>query len=110
MTISLSTSAPRRILDTGSPTQISVAGVQILGAPLGASAQVLTNDALAFVAGLHRQFNPRRIELLAARVKRASDLDRGVLPDFLPVTEGVCQAEWQVAPAPADLEDRRVEI
>src|SRR5438270_8482566 len=71
---------------------------------------VLTADALQFVARLHREFNPRREELLARRQERKKRLDAGGLPDFLPETRQIRDAEWRVAPVPADLEDRRVEI
>ena len=72
---------------------------------------VLTADALAFVADLHRSFNPRRLELLAARGERKARFDAGELPDFLPETASVRGDEsWRVASAPADLDDRRVEI
>ncbi|MBI4501601.1 MAG: malate synthase A [Gemmatimonadetes bacterium] len=88
-----------------------VPGVRILGAATAAARQVLTDEALGFVARLHRQFNPTRLELLAARQARAAELDRGVLPDFLaPTAEIRRNQEWRVAPAPKDLEDRRVEI
>jgi malate synthase len=72
--------------------------------------RVLTAEAREFVSTLHREFNPRRRELLAARAARAERIAAGELPDFLPETRGVREADWQVAPAPADLQDRRVEI
>ena len=71
---------------------------------------MLSAEALAFIAGLQRRFGARRLELLAARKKRQSELDRGVLPDFLPETASVRGTAWTVAPAPPDLADRRVEI
>ncbi|MEO6577796.1 MAG: malate synthase A, partial [Candidatus Limnocylindria bacterium] len=74
-------------------------------------AEVLTRDALAFVADLHRRFNPRRLELLAARTERQARFDAGELPDFLPETAFIREdTSWHVASAPADLDDRRVEI
>ena len=73
--------------------------------------EVLTSEAAGFVAGLHRAFNPRRMRLLADRGERQARLDAGELPDFLPNTAHVREDRtWRVAPAPADLEDRRVEI
>jgi malate synthase len=72
--------------------------------------QVLTADALAFVADLHRTFNPRRQALLERRQQRQQEIDAGKLPDFLPETAHIRGGDWQVAPAPADLNDRRVEI
>ena len=86
------------------------AGVQILGAVDGRRGEILTPEALAFVAGLHREFEPRRSELLAARTERQQRLDAGERPDFLDATRSVRDADWRVAPAPADLLDRRVEI
>jgi malate synthase len=72
---------------------------------------VLTDEALEFVAELHREFAPRRRELLAARAERQARLAAGELPDFLPETRAVRAApDWRVAPAPRDLQDRRVEI
>jgi malate synthase len=72
---------------------------------------VLSDDALAFVADLHRTFNPRRQELLQRRAERAQRLQRGEEQlCFLEETAGVRSGDWQVAPAPADLNDRRAEI
>ena len=72
---------------------------------------VLTPEALAFVADLHRTFNARREELLAARAERQARFDAGELPGFLPETASVREDDsWSVAPTPADLQDRRVEI
>jgi malate synthase len=85
-------------------------GIQVLGPVSGRSAEVLTPEALAFVGGLHREFNPRRAALLQRRAERQAQLDAGILPDFLPETRAVRDGDWQVAPVPADLQDRRVEI
>ena len=71
---------------------------------------ILTGDALALVADLQRELGPRRQELLDARKQKQAERDGGALPDFLPETQGVRDGEWQVAPMPADLKDRRVEI
>jgi malate synthase len=73
-------------------------------------AEILTPEALAFLAGLHRKFDARRKELLAARKARQARFDAGELPDFLPETKAVRDGDWKVAPIPADLLDRRVEI
>jgi malate synthase len=73
-------------------------------------AAVLTPDAVEFLTELERRFRPRRKELLAARQERAQHLRDGELPDFLPETKDVREADWQVAPVPAELQDRRVEI
>ncbi|MGD9696360.1 MAG: malate synthase A [Thermoleophilia bacterium] len=86
-------------------------GVEITGEVSAEAAEILTPEAIALVAKLHRQFQPRRAELLAARVERAARLDGGVLPDFLPETAHIREdPSWKVAPAPADLQDRRAEI
>ena len=71
---------------------------------------ILTEDALAFVAGLHRQFNARRQELLDRRTARQAEFDQGALPDFLSDTEEVRFGSWQVAPTPEDLQQRWAEI
>jgi malate synthase len=84
--------------------------VEILGPRIERSAEVLTPLALQLLASLHRRFNARRLELLAARAQRQRQLDAGALPDFLPETADVRAAEWRIDPVPADLRDRRVEI
>ncbi|MEW5540665.1 malate synthase A [Streptomyces cyaneofuscatus] len=79
--------------------------------PLPRQEEVLTDAALAFVAELHRQFTPRRNELLARRTERRAEIARTSTLDFLPETAAVRADEsWKVAPAPAALNDRRVEI
>jgi malate synthase len=86
-------------------------GVQITADVSPEMAEILTPDALALVATLHREFESRRRELLEARVARAERLDAGELPDFLPETKAIRDdPSWKVAPAPADLQDRRAEI
>src|SRR5690348_2577299 len=72
--------------------------------------EILTDDATAFLHRLARKFEPRRRELLARRVARQHEIDRGQMPDFLTETVAIRAAEWKVAPIPADLQDRRVEI
>jgi malate synthase len=72
--------------------------------------QILTPEALAFLHELHQRFDARRRELLAKRAERQKAIDAGQLPDFLPETENIRKADWKVAPIPADLMDRRVEI
>ena len=72
--------------------------------------EILSDEALSFVAMLHKEFNPRREELLSAREERKGRLDAGELPDFLPETQQIRDADWTVAPIPSDLVDRRVEI
>jgi len=72
--------------------------------------EILTPEALALVAELHRKFNSRRKDLLDRRAKRQAEIDAGKLPDFLPETEPIRRGDWTVAPIPRDLLDRRVEI
>ena len=88
----------------------ALAGVEINAKPSGRQAEILNAEALAFVAGLHRRFNRRRVELLARRMERQKLFDAGQLPDFLPETKSIRDGDWTVAPVPADLLDRRVEI
>ncbi len=90
-------------------TQI-VDGLVIQGEGSPEFAEILTPEALAFVANLIRRFGERRRELLRMRDVRQAEIDAGIMPDFLPESEYIRQSEWTVAPIPADLEDRRVEI
>ncbi len=85
-------------------------GVEISGEITPEFGEILNAEALEFVAKIARRFEARRRELLARRVERQNRLDAGVLPDFLPETEAVRAGDWSVAPVPADLQDRRVEI
>ncbi|MCX5108385.1 malate synthase A [Streptomyces sp. NBC_00378] len=79
--------------------------------PLPRQEEVLTDAALAFVAELHRQFTPRRDELLVRRGERRAEIARTSTLDFLPETAAIrADDSWKVAPAPAALNDRRVEI
>ncbi|MBV9213257.1 MAG: malate synthase A [Actinobacteria bacterium] len=72
--------------------------------------EILSDDALRFVGELHERFDARRRQLLASRAERVARWNAGELPDFLPETREVREGDWQVAPAPAALRDRRVEI
>ena len=85
-------------------------GVEILGPAEPRFDEILTDEALAFVAGLQREFGGRRAELLEARAERQTRLDEGERPAFLEATRSVRGSAWKVAPAPPDLRDRRVEI
>ncbi|MFJ5772918.1 malate synthase A [Streptomyces sp. NPDC093094] len=79
--------------------------------PLPRQEEVLTDAALAFVAELHRRFTPRRDELLARRAERRAEIARTSALGFLPETAAIrADDSWKVAPAPAALNDRRVEI
>ena len=85
-------------------------GVQINAAVTTEFAEILTPEALALVAKLHRAFNGRRQELLASRIVRQQALDAGKRPDFLPHTQAIRDGDWTIAPLPTDLARRRVEI
>ena len=85
-------------------------GLKIPGRLNGDQNEILSFEALEFLAALQREFNPRRLELLRQRQQRQQALDQGELPRFLPETAPVRQGEWQVLPVPEDLRDRRVEI
>ena len=86
------------------------AGMQITGEIKPGFERVLTPEALALVAKLSREFEPRRQALLAKRVERAQRLDAGERPDFLPETAHIRNGDWKIAPIPKALECRRVEI
>ena len=73
-------------------------------------AEILTPEALNFVATLVRAFSGRREELLQRRAQRQAEIDAGKMPDFLPETEHIRSGDWTITPVPADLQDRRVEI
>ncbi len=85
-------------------------GVEITAEVTDAFAEILTPDAVALVAKLHRAFNSRRTELLARRQERQADIDAGRRPDFLPETADVRAGDWTIAPQPDDLLKRRAEI
>ncbi len=86
------------------------AGVRLVRPPEGLHADLLSPDALGFVAELHRRFEPRRRGLLAARADIRARLRSGALPVFPPETVEIRRRDWTVAPIPDDLQDRRVEI
>jgi malate synthase len=75
-----------------------------------AGEDVLTPEALDLVVLLQRELGPLRAELLQRRQERQAELDAGALPCFPPETKGIREGGWRVAPAPADLQDRRCEI
>jgi malate synthase len=85
-------------------------GVEVRGEITQGVSQILSAEALALVAKVHREFNVRRLELLKRREQRQSQLDAGKLPDFLPETADIRERDWTGAMIPPDLQDRRVEI
>ncbi len=85
-------------------------GVRVLGAPVERGDEILTAEALEFVAGLQRAFGRRRAELLERRGERRAQAVRDGRLDFLEETKHIRESDWQVAEPPADIRDRRVEI
>lgn len=85
-------------------------GVEISGPGQDHFDEILTPEALAFVATLQREFDGRRLELLQARQARQAELSAGGTLGFLPETRQVRESEWHVASPAPGLEDRRVEI
>src|SRR5438105_1454850 len=86
------------------------AKLELQGAMRPGFDEVLTADALEFVAELHRRFGEHRSELLDARAQRRARLAAGELLDFLPETRDIREGSWRVAAVPADLQQRWVEI
>src|SRR5579864_997738 len=84
--------------------------LEVTGPVSGAYREILSVEALEFLAHVAKQFERRRLELLARREVRQRELDSGKLPNFLDETAGVREGGWTVASIPRDLEDRRVEI
>ena len=88
-----------------------IQGVSILGPLNDQTSKILSKEPTAFLALLHRSFNARRKELLQRRDIRQAELDKGVLPDFLPETKHIRQSpSWRGAPPAPGLVDRRTEI
>src|SRR5262249_5559133 len=85
-------------------------GVEVIGPVNAETAAILTPEALEFVADLERRTRARRQQLLRLRQERQTRIDGGAFPDFLSETADVRAADWKIAPVPADLQDRRVEI
>ena len=88
----------------------AIKNVEVKGKVTDRAAEVLSTDALEFIAGLQREFAGRRLELLAARDERQRRIEAGELPTFLSSTQSVRDGDWKVASVPNDLQDRRVEI
>jgi malate synthase len=85
-------------------------GIEVRAAVTPQFAEILTPEAMRFLATLARAFEGRREALLQRRAQRQAELTAGKLPDFLPDTEHIRSSSWTIAPLPADLQDRRVEI
>ncbi|MFC7536268.1 malate synthase A [Sphingomonas sp. GCM10030256] len=91
-------------------TVIDRLGVTAAATSVAGAEEVLTPGALEFLGELHERFDARRRSLLAARIDRQVRFDAGELPDFPENTRDIRDSDWKVAPIPADLQDRRVEI
>ena len=89
---------------------LPIPGIQLPAGAQHTYGDILTPDAVEFVAALARRFEARRRELMQARTERQARLDAGEELDFLPETRAIRESDWTVAPIPADLQDRRVEI
>lgn len=88
-----------------------IQGVSIIGPLTEETRKILSKDVVAFLALLHRSFDAKRKELLQRRVVRQAEIDRGLLPEFLPETKHIREnAAWKGAPPAPGLVDRRVEI
>jgi malate synthase len=88
----------------------TAATIELTGTSRPDFAEILTREAIEFVAMLHCKFEGRRQDLMAGRAERQRAFDAGVLPDFLEATRSIRESAWTVAPQPADMLDRRVEI
>ena len=88
----------------------SVSGARVAAIEKARFREILSDDAIEFVAELERRFGARRCELLQARTERQERLDAGELPDFLAETREIRESDWTIEPVPAGLQDRRVEI
>src|SRR5271169_3372666 len=84
--------------------------IQVTASLTEAQESILSEQAIRFLCKLARTFEPRRRQLLADRRARQQEVDNGAMPEFLTATAQIRHSEWQVAPIPADLMDRRVEI
>jgi len=102
----------KMVLEEVTTTMIPVqeAEVQITRPSSGAQSEILTEEAVRFLAKLARNFEDSRQELLRKRRVRQQEIDAGTMPDFLSDTASIRAANWAVAPIPHDLLDRRVEI
>ncbi|MDH3495181.1 MAG: malate synthase A [Gemmatimonadota bacterium] len=99
--------APRRPRPTR-PAPAS--GLRLTTPPTGPQAKVLSTPALRFLTELHREFEPRRRDLLERRAAARAAIKGGAMPDFAPDTRTIREGDWTVAAIPRDLQDRRVEI
>ncbi|HWK00321.1 MAG TPA: malate synthase A [Xanthobacteraceae bacterium] len=102
---SVKKAAKKTVAKTGRGKMIVVSG------PMRARySEIISPAALEFLAGLHRKFDKRRLELMQRRADRQRRFDAGELPDFLAETKKIREQGWKIGPVPKDLQDRRVEI
>ncbi len=94
----------------GKTQQRFVEGVEFTAPIPDEFSEVLTPEAVAFVARLSREFSGRVEEILRRRAERQERIDAGEMPDFLPETKHIREGDWKIAPIPDDLQDRRVEL
>ncbi len=88
----------------------TVNNLEVVGEQVEGLREILTPEALDFVASLHQKFDERRKELLIARRDRQEKLSKGATLNFLEETKHIRESDWTIAPLPEDLQDRRVEI
>lgn len=93
------------MIETIRQSQIQLSNLTLTNYP-----EILTDDALTFLAELHQMFDKRRLDLLAYREAQQALFDTGVTPNFPSETKSIRESNWKAAPIPADLLDRRVEI
>lgn len=98
------------MIATQSATVDTPLGIRIRGEVKPEYREILTQEALDFIMALHEHFNERRKKLLQRRIERQESFDAGYMPEFLPETRQIRESDWQVAPVPAEIQDRRVEI
>lgn len=84
--------------------------LKILGTMEAGFEEILTSEAMSFIAALAREFSPRIAELMSRREARQARIDGGERPGFLAETRHIRESDWSVCEVPADLSDRRVEI
>lgn len=90
--------------------QTTAKKIEVMGCETEASKEILTPEALEFLASIHHLFDKRRNELLATRQERQKQLDNGAKLDFLSETKEIRDGDWTIASLPQDLQNRRVEI
>jgi malate synthase len=85
-------------------------GIEVTASVSNEFSPILTPQALSFIGALAREFESRRQDLMQRRLAVQTEIDDGKMPDFLPETGEIRDSQWTIAPVPADLQDRRVEI